>query len=139
MGGSIYFKNSALDIINCKFDDNLASFEQKKEIIRFIELARKAWLIDGKDKMFTIPDTSISVAVFSETQDPMLNIQRRENIGAVMYASQKDSWNSLEISYDSSGQFVKADYVRISRNSFTDWEWKIVEKLGTRLMERRAK
>lgn len=114
-------------------------FEQKKEIIRFIELARKAWLIDGKDKMFTIPDTSISVAVFSETQDPMLNIQRRENIGAVMYASQKDSWNSLEISYDSSGQFVKADYVRISRNSFTDWEWKIVEKLGTRLMERRAK
>ena len=102
-------------------------------------MARKAWLIDGKDKMFSIPDTTISVAVFSETQDPMLNIQRRENIGAVMYASQKDSWNSLEISYDGSGQFVKADYVRISRNSYTDWEWKIVEKLGTRLMERRAK
>ena len=115
------------------------SFEQKKEIVRFIEMARKAWLIDGKDKMFTIPDTSISVAVFSETQDPMLNIQRRENIGAVMFASQKDSWNSLEISYDSSGQFAKADYIRISRNSYTDWEWKIVEKLGTRLMERRAK
>ena len=114
-------------------------FEQKKEIVRFIELARKAWLIDGKDKMFSIPDTTISVAVFSETQDPMLNIQRRENIGAVMFASQKDSWNSLEISYDGSGQFVKADYVRISRNSYTDWEWKIVEKLGTRLMERRAK
>ena len=83
-------------------------FEQKKEIVRFIELARKAWLIDGKDKMFSIPDTTISVAVFSETQDPMLNIQRRENIGAVMFASQKDSWNSLEISYDGSGQFVKA-------------------------------
>ena len=114
-------------------------FEQKKEIVRFIELARKAWLIDGKDKMFSIPDTTISVAVFSETQDPMLNIQRRENIGAVMFASQKDSWNSLELSYDGSGQFVKADYVRISRNSYTDWEWKIVEKLGTRLMERRAK
>ena len=114
-------------------------FEQKKEIVRFIELARKAWLIDGKDKMFSIPDTTISVAIFSETQDPMLNIQRRENIGAVMFASQKDSWNSLELSYDGSGQFVKADYVRISRNSYTDWEWKIVEKLGTRLMERRAK
>ena len=118
---------------------NGCQYEQKKEIVRFIELARKAWLIDGKDKVFSIPDTSISVAVFSQTQDPMLGIQRRENIGAVMYASQKDSWNSLEISYDGSGQLVKADYVRISRNSYSDWEWKIVEKLGNRLLERRGK
>ena len=113
--------------------------QQKKEIVRFIEMARKAWLIDGKDKMFTIPDSNISVAVFSETQDPMLAIQRRENIGAVMYASQKDSWNSLEISYDTSGQFVKADFIRIAKSSFTDWQWKVVEKLGQRLIERRGK
>ena len=89
--------------------------------------------------MFTIPDTSISIAVFSETLDPMITIQRRENIGAVMYASQKDTWNSLELSYDSSGQFSKADFNRISRSSFSDWEWKIVEKLGLRLIERRSK
>ena len=114
-------------------------YEQKKELVRFIELARKAWLIDGKDKVFSIPDTTISVAVFAQTQDPMLIIQRRENIGAVMYASQKDYWNSLEISYDGSGQMVKADYIRISRNTFSDWEWKVVEKLGTRLLERRGK
>ena len=115
------------------------TFEQQKEIVRVIELARKAWLIDSKDKMFTIPDTSISIAVFSETLDPMITIQRRENIGAVMYASQKDTWNSLELSYDSSGQFSKADFNRISRSSFSDWEWKIVEKLGLRLIERRSK
>ena len=114
-------------------------YEQKKELVRFIELARKAWLIDGKDKVFSIPDTTISVAVFAQTQDPMLIIQRRENIGAVMFASQKDNWNSLEISYDGSGQLVKADYIRISRSTFSDWEWKVVEKLGTRLMERRGK
>ena len=118
---------------------NGCQYEQKKEIVRFIEMARKAWLIDGKDKVFSIPDTSISVAVFSQTQDPMLSLQRRENIGAVMFASQKDSWNSLEISYDGSGQLVKADYVRISRSSYTEWEWKIVEKLGNRLLERRGK
>ena len=67
----------------------------------------------------------------------MLIIQRRENIGAVMYASQKDYWNSLEISYDGAGQLVKADFIRISRNTFSDWEWKVVEKLGTRRLERR--
>ena len=113
--------------------------QQKEEIVKFIEMARKSWLIDGKDKMFAIPDTNISVAVFSETQDPMLGIQRRENIGAVMYASGKDTWNSLELCYDPSGQFVKADFVRIGRSSYSDWEWKIVEKLGMRLMERRGK
>lgn len=118
---------------------NNCDIKQKEEIVRFIEMARKSWLIDGKDKMFTIPDTNISVAVFSETQDPMLGIQRRENIGAVMFASGKDTWNSLELSYDGTGQFAKADYVRIGRSSYTDWEWKIVEKLGTRLLERRGK
>ena len=114
-------------------------YEQKKEIVRFIELARKAWLIDCKDKVFSIPDTNISVVIFAQTLDPMLIIQRRENIGAVMFASQKDNWNSLEISYDGSGQLVKADYIRISRSTFSDWEWKVVEKLGNRLLERRSK
>ena len=89
--------------------------------------------------MFTIPDTNISVAVFSETQDPMVGIQRRENIGAVMYASRRDGWNSLELSYDPSGKLLRADFNRISRSDFSDWEWKIVEKLGTRLLERRGK
>ena len=112
---------------------------QQQEIVRVIELARKAWLRDSKDKMFTIPDTNISVAVFSETQDPMVNIQRRENIGAVMFASRKDGWNSLELSYDASGQLTRADFNRISRSDFSEWEWKIVEKLGTRLIERRGK
>ncbi|MBO6049005.1 MAG: hypothetical protein J6P33_04435, partial [Spirochaetales bacterium] len=113
--------------------------ENQKEIVRVIELARKSWLIDGKDKMFTIPETNISVAVFLQSQDPMKEIQRRENIGAVMYSSSKDNWNSLELSYDSSGKLVKADFNRISKSSFTDWEWKIVEKLGERIIERRAK
>ena len=113
--------------------------QQKEEIVKFIEMARKSWLIDGKDKMFTIPDTNISIALFTESQDPMLGIQRRENIGAVMYASGKDTWNSLELSYDAGGQFIKADFVRIGRSSYSDWEWKIVEKLGMRLIERRGK
>ena len=113
--------------------------EQQKEIVRFIELARKNWLIDGKDKMFSIPDTNISVALFSQTQDPMVGLQRHQNIGAVMYASQKDSWNSLELSYDTSGQLAKAEFVRISKSTFNDWEWKIVEKLGARIIERRSK
>ncbi len=118
---------------------NGCSEEQKIDIVKTIEQARKKWLIDGKGKMFTIPDTNISIALFSETQDPMEAIQRAENIGAVMYALQKDSWNSLELSYDPAGQLSKADFKRISRSNFSDWEWKVVEKIGMRLIERRGK
>ena len=89
--------------------------------------------------MFTIPETNISVAVFLQSQDPMKEIQRRENIGAVMYSSSKDNWNSLELSYDAGGKLVRADFNRLSKSSFTDWEWKIVEKLGERIIERRSK
>lgn len=114
-------------------------FQKQKELVNVIERARKSWLIDGKDKMFAIPETEISVAIFSATQDPMVNIQRRENIGAVMYSQHKDSWNSLELSFDTSGQMIKADYNRVSRMSFSDWEWRIVEKLGNRILERKGK
>ena len=122
----------------CVYFSN-CSVQQKEEIVKFIEMARRSWLTDGKDKMFAIPDTNISIALFSDSRDPMLEIQRRQNIGAVMYASGKDSWNSLELSYDASGQFIKADFVRIGRSSYSDWEWKIVEKLGMRLIERRGR
>ena len=137
LGRILRFSPSKTNPITVYFSN--CNTQQKEEIVKFIEMAHKSWLLDGKDKMFAIPDTNISVALFSESHDPMLGIQRRENIGAVMYASGKDNWNSLELSYDTSGEMVKADFIRIGRSSYSDWEWKIVEKLGMRLIERRGK
>lgn len=113
--------------------------EQRSELEGVMEKALSACQADGRDKMFAIPDTTISVCIFQLTKDPMLEIQRKENVGALMFADGHDSWNSLELYINDLGSLVRSDYRKITRFSFSDWEWKIVEKLGHRIMDRRAK
>ncbi len=114
------------------------SEEQRDELAGVMEKALAACRADGKDKMFAIPDTTISVCIFRTTRDPMLEIQRRENVGALMFAGGHDTWNSLELYVNELGSLVKCEYRKVTRFSFSDWEWKIVEKLGQRILDRRG-
>lgn len=111
---------------------------QRDELEGVMEKALAACREDGKDKMFAIPDTTISVCIFRTTRDPMLEIQRRENVGALMFAGGHDTWNSLELYVNELGSLVKCEYRKVTRFSFSDWEWKIVEKLGQRILDRRG-
>lgn len=115
------------------------SEEQRDELAGVMEKALAACREDGKDKMFAIPDTTISVCIFRTTRDPMLEIQRRENVGALMFAGGHDTWNSLELYVNELGSLVKCEYRKVTRFSFSDWEWKIVEKLGQRILDRRGR
>jgi len=112
---------------------------QRDELAGVMEKALAACREDGKDKMFAIPDTTISVCIFRTTRDPMLEIQRRENVGALMFAGGHDTWNSLELYVNELGSLVKCEYRKVTRSSFSDWEWKIVEKLGQRILDRRGR
>ena len=112
---------------------------QRDELAGVMEKALAACREDGKDKMFAIPDTTISVCIFRTTRDPMLEIQRRENVGALMFADGHDTWNSLELYVNELGSLVKCEYRKVTRFSFSDWEWKIVEKLGQRILDRRGR
>ena len=111
--------------------------EQRKSLSNLMESALKACIKDGKDKMFAIPDTTISVMVFRASRDPMLEMQRRQYVGAMMYADGRDSWSSLELAINENGALVKCEYNKITKNSFLDWQWKVVENLGKRILERR--
>lgn len=115
------------------------SEEQRDELEDVMEKALSACRADGKDKMFAIPDTTISVCIFRTTRDPMLEIQRRENVGALMFAGGHDAWNSLELYVNEMGSLVKCEYRKVTRFGFSDWEWKIVEKLGQRILDRRGR
>ncbi len=112
---------------------------QRDELAGVMEKALAACREDGKDKMFAIPDTTISVCIFRTTRDPMLEIQRRENVGALMFAGGHDTWNSLELYVNELGSLAKCEYRKVTRFSFSDWEWKIVEKLGQRILDRRGR
>ena len=111
--------------------------EQRKSLSNLMESALKACVKDGKDKLFAIPDTAISVMVYKASRDPMLGMQRRQYVGAMMYADGRDSWSSLELSINDNGALVKSEYEKITKSSFLDWQWKLVENLGKRILERR--
>ena len=111
--------------------------EQRKSLSNLMESALKACVKDGKDKLFAIPDTTISVMVYKASRDPMLGMQRRQYVGAMMYADGRDSWSSLELSINDNGALVKSEYEKITKSSFLDWQWKLVENLGKRILERR--
>jgi hypothetical protein len=111
--------------------------EQRKSLSNLMESALNACVKDGKDKLFAIPDTTISVMVYKASRDPMLGMQRRQYVGAMMYADGRDSWSSLELSINDNGALVKSEYEKVTKSSFLDWQWKLVENLGKRILERR--
>ncbi len=113
------------------------SDEQRNSLSKLMESALRACIKDGRDKMFTIPNTTISVMVYKASRDPMLQLQRRQNVGAVMYSEHKDSWSSLELAINENGALVKCECNVITKKSFLDWQWKMVENLGKRILERR--
>ena len=115
------------------------NYEQRKEISNYIDSAWQACIKDGHDKMFTIPESTISVVIFKASPDPMLQMQRRQNVGALMYLNQKDSWDALEIPVNENGALLEPAFTTITKRSFTDWQWRIVENIGLKMLERRKK
>lgn len=110
--------------------------EQKVQLSNMIDKALCTCKEDGRDKVLIIPDTEISVCVFKMSKDPMLEIQRKEHIGALMYASDCDVWHSVELYLSENGVLESAVYNKITKFVFSSWQWKIVEKLGLAIAQR---
>ncbi len=115
------------------------TYEERKELSDIINSALQVCVKDGRDKMFTIPDSKISVVVYKDSKDPMLQMQRRQNVGAMMYLNQTDTWDALELPVNENGALMAPSFSTISKHSFTDWQWRIVENIGMRILERRKK
>lgn len=103
------------------------------QVEQVISDARGKWLIDHKDKMFSIPQIPVSVALISKTDDPMIQIQRLENIGAVMVANNQEKWAAVFLTYDTEGILIDVSSFDLAKSTFTDWQWKTVLQRGERL------
>lgn len=92
---------------------------------------------DHKDKMFVVPGSSVSVAVLTLSDDPMILMQRLANVGAVMVSYGCEKWNAIFIYFDENARMVRAENRPVSRSCFGDWEWKTVVSVGERLRANR--
>ena len=104
------------------------------------DVIRRSWekqRQDGKDKMFSVYDYSLSILI--ATQKVMDEIRVEEllnNAGAVMYSRQKSAWNALILSFDDDYRLLSAEERKITPSSFTPSNWKICRIVGEQLMAR---
>lgn len=113
------------------------SEEQLEELEKKILEAKDAWEADRKDKMFSINDTNIVFAVLTDTEDPMVDIQRMEKIAITMFANKKsEPWSAVYLYFDEDGLLKDARDREITRSLFTDRQWKTIEILGRKLADR---
>jgi len=98
----------------------------RNAIVRAISTAISSCLRDGKDKMFTIPGTSISIAVIKPSEDPMIQSQRLQSIAAVMACHDATSWTGLFISADEQYNVTGAWVKEIRKDDFLPRQWRTI-------------
>jgi len=96
----------------------------RSAIVRAISTAISSCLKDGKDKMFTIPGTSISIAVVKPSEDPMIQSQRIQSIAVVMACHEAKSWTGLFITADEQCKVTGAWAKEIKQDDFLPRQWR---------------
>ena len=114
------------------------SQDQRDRISEAVSNAVRAWSSDKRDKMFTIPGGSVTVAVVSPSQDPMTKMQRLQSVAAVMQANGKASWTGLFLFPDNAGNIASAQAETVTPSAFTVWQWRIVQLLADRISKKRT-
>ena len=92
---------------------------------------------DGKDKMFSIYDYSISVLIAADkVNDDLRKEELLNNAGAVMYSRHRKEWNALVLSIDDDFHIADAYERTITPASFSASNWKICTIIGEQLIAR---
>ena len=112
-----------------------------EEMVSYLEkVIKSSWerqKADGKDKMFSIYDYSISVIISSsEVNDNLKKEGLLNNAGAVMYSRHKEEWNALILVINDDFSVFDAFEKKITPDSFTPSNWKICRVVGEQLIER---
>lgn len=91
-------------------------------------------LVDRKDKMFTIAKYKLSVIIaVNKNRDMLRQSELINNAGAVMLTLQEKEWNVLIFSIDQDMEISDFKELEISKESFSDYDWKIVRVIAQQI------
>ena len=102
-----------------------------------IDKALLAQQSDGKEKLFTITQFGLTVILSTGRDDQLSQFDWKANIGAIMYAENKESWTGLILSYAVDKTLKNAYESLIDKKDYSSADWKYCIGLGNRLLERR--
>ena len=93
--------------------------------------------MEGKDKMFNIPDYNLSIILARDSvRDELRLSELLNNAGGVMYSRDAENWNAVIVYIDSSHVVEKALERTITKDSFSTSDWKRVTYIGEQLKKR---
>jgi len=92
---------------------------------------------DNKDKMFTIPESNLSIILPINKNDQLKRWERMNSLGALMYSKDMDSWNVLTLNFDDDKTLKSIKEWEISKDSYSSVDWKFVVTTGSRLKKKK--
>ena len=93
--------------------------------------------MEGKDKMFNIPDYNLSIILARDSvRDELRLSELLNNAGGVMYSRDAENLNAVIVYIDSSHVVEKALERTITKDSFSPSDWKRVTYIGEQLKKR---
>ena len=116
----------------------VADSEMLDYLSRVIHTSWEKQQADGKDKMFSVFDYSISVILASPNavRDELRKEALLNNAGAVMYSRHKEEWNALVLVINGSYELEDVFETVITPSSFSPSNWKICSIIGEQLIQR---
>lgn len=95
--------------------------------------------VDGKDKMFTLPESNLSIVLPTNKNDQLKKWERMNSLGALMYSKDMDIWNALTLTYDESKELKAIREWSLTKDSYSPVDWKFVVTTGSRLKKKNKK
>ena len=102
---------------------------QQERVEKALERACLAWKSDGKDKMFVVPGTCITVAVVGAGKGYSAELKRLQSIASVMLEHNETVWTALFAELDSNGEMCGAEVRKVQESLFTPAQWQAVRNL----------
>lgn len=111
-----------------------ASLDTLEELENIIQNCWNRMQSEQKDKLFNIPDYSLSILLSKDTiRDELRMAELINNAGAVMYSREKESWN-VDVIYINSSYIVEEAFEKvITKDSFSPSDWKRVTYISQQM------
>ena len=115
----------------------LSDEDTLSDLDEVIENCWKRQQVEGKDKMFNIPDYSLSIILAHDSvRDELRLSELLNNAGGVMYSRDSECWNAVIVYIDPEYTVEKAIEKMISRSTFSPSDWKRVTYIGEQMKKR---
>lgn len=105
-----------------------------EELENIIQSCWNRMQAEQKDKLFNIPDYSLSILLSKDTiRDELRMAELINNAGAVMYSREKELWN-VDVIYINSSYIVEEAFEKvITKDSFSPSDWKRVTYISQQM------